>query len=142
MPNAALALVQYAVLSAVAVVPTQPKYADHPACPPACSWLLILAHCVVKNQAADAQAYSSGVTKAKMAFSCASLKPVVVPAGAIAVAAALRAGMDSAYSRLKLAICIFLVPCPGLPGKWLMAYLKSAVSKAIKERSADISGGE
>src|SRR4051812_31978631 len=34
------------------------------------------------------------------------------------------------------------VPCPGRPGKWLMLYLKSPVSNAIRERSAAISGGE
>ena len=40
-------------------------------------------------------------------------------------------GIDIAYFILNEALCIFLVPCPGVPGTTLTLYLKSPVSKAM-----------
>ena len=51
-------------------------------------------------------------------------------------------GMDIAYFILNAALCMFLVPCPGVPGNMLTLYLKSPVSKAMMAISVACSAAE
>jgi len=48
--------------------------------------------------------------------------------------------MLNTYSFMKLGIIMFLVPWPGVPGKWFWLNLNSPLSNAIQDNRAACSG--